>query len=69
MVYLFTDGYPDQLGYDQMEKMKIARFKELIREISSLSHLEQKIRLEEYFDRWKGPHPQTDDVLVMGVQL
>ena len=69
MIYLFTDGYPDQLSYDQMEKMKIARFKELIREISSLNHLEQKIRLEEYFDRWKGPHPQTDDVLVMGVKF
>ncbi|HKL37462.1 MAG TPA: tetratricopeptide repeat protein [Bacteroidales bacterium] len=69
MVYLFTDGYPDQISYDQMEKMKIARFKKLIGEIASLNSLEQKIRLEEYFDRWKGPHPQTDDVLVMGVKF
>jgi serine phosphatase RsbU (regulator of sigma subunit)/Tfp pilus assembly protein PilF len=69
MVYLFTDGYPDQFSYDQMEKMKMGRFKERIREISSLTPLEQKIRLEEYFDRWKGPNPQTDDVLVMGVKF
>jgi serine phosphatase RsbU (regulator of sigma subunit) len=69
MVCLFTDGYPDQLSYDQMEKMKIGRFKELIREISTLNPPEQKIKLEEYFDRWKGPNPQTDDVLVMGVKF
>jgi len=69
MLYLFTDGYPDQMSHDQSEKIKINRFKELIGEIASLDPREQKIRLEEYFNRWKGPNPQTDDMLVMGVKF
>ena len=45
------------------------RFKELLCETSTLDMTEQKTSLDTAFKRWKGDQEQTDDVLVIGLQL
>jgi tetratricopeptide (TPR) repeat protein len=69
MVYLFSDGYADQPDHQGQEKMKISRFRQLIRDVAHLEPPGQKVRLEGYFNRWKGDYEQVDDVLVMGVRF
>jgi len=68
-VYLFTDGYPDQLSDKQGEKMNLSRFKRLIQELAPGDLQNQKIRLNDYFENWKGRYEQVDDVLIMGVRF
>ena len=69
MVYLFTDGFPDQLSQDHHEKMNISRFKELVASISRLTPREQHIKLNQHFKSWKGQYEQVDDELEMGVRV
>ncbi len=69
MVYLFTDGYPDQFGGDGSKKMKISRLKTVIDEIKTLSMAEQDQRIRDFFYEWKGDNEQVDDVLIMGLRV
>jgi serine phosphatase RsbU (regulator of sigma subunit) len=69
IVYLFTDGYPDQFGGHGSKKMKISRLRMIIDEIKTLSMQEQEQRVRDYFFEWKGDNEQVDDVLVMGLKV
>ena len=68
-MYLFTDGYHDQLGGATGRKFMASNFKNFISEIQNLPMLEQKNLLTKNFDTWKANNHQTDDVLVMGITL
>lgn len=68
-IYLFTDGLPDQFGGPEGKKMKIARLKNLLSEISSLPVKQQEEMLLEYYLNWKGNYDQVDDILFMGVKI
>jgi hypothetical protein len=63
---MFSDGYADQFGGTEGKKLKIGKFKELILGLYSCNIEEQKQKLEEFLDEWKGPTPQIDDILVIG---
>ncbi len=67
IIYLFTDGYYDQIG-ENKKKFLRKRFKMLLTEIHDLPMKEQKRILKGIFDKWKGKEPQTDDVTVMGIK-
>lgn len=67
IIYLFTDGYYDQIG-ETKKKFLRKRFKMLLTEIHDLPMKEQKRILKGIFDKWKGKEPQTDDVTVMGIK-
>ena len=69
MVYLFTDGYPDQFGGDGSKKMKISRLRTVIDDIKALSMAEQEKRIRDFFYEWKGDNEQVDDVLMMGLRV
>lgn len=69
MLYLFTDGYPDQKGGPQNKKFFVSEFKKLLQSLAGKSCAEQQQALEETFSRWKGNSEQIDDVLVMGVRV
>ena len=69
MVYLFTDGFPDQFGGMGSKKMKISRLRYLIDEIKSLPMAEQYLGLRDYFYKWKGENEQVDDVLIMAIKV
>ncbi len=68
-LYLCSDGFQDQFGGPKDKKFMRKRFKELLCETSTLDMTEQKTSLDTEFKRWKGDQEQTDDVLVIGLQL
>ena len=67
--YLFTDGYRDQFGGEHHRKLMSVNFKNLLCLMAGLPMAEQKQIVEKNFDDWKGTHAQTDDVLVLGIQI
>lgn len=69
MVYTFSDGYIDQFGGDDNKKFKMSRFRDLLISIANLPIHKQSAIINETFDKFKGDHPQTDDVVVMGVRV
>lgn len=69
MLYLFTDGYPDQFGGIADKKMTRGRMRQLVEVIRDLPAKEQKEQLLEFFLLWKGNCDQTDDATMMGLRL
>jgi ligand-binding sensor domain-containing protein/serine phosphatase RsbU (regulator of sigma subunit) len=68
-VYLFSDGLPDQFGGADGKKMKIARLKRLIEQVSKLPMSDQKEAISNFFFEWKGSYEQVDDILLMGIKV
>ena len=68
-VYLFTDGYCDQFGGDNNEKFNTHRFKELIIDSSDKSMAQQNDRIVSEIQNWMLGQTQTDDILVMGIEV
>ena len=69
VIYLFSDGYPDQFGGPRGKKFMTKRFRQVIREISDLPLDMQKEVLYKTYVEWKGNNRQLDDILVMGVKV
>ncbi|HUX96629.1 MAG TPA: two-component regulator propeller domain-containing protein [Bacteroidales bacterium] len=68
-IYLFSDGLPDQFGGIDGKKMKIARLKRLIEQVSNKTMVEQQEYISKFFSDWKGDYEQVDDVLLIGVRV
>lgn len=69
IVYLFTDGYPDQFGGEKGKKLYLKGFENLIKTSVNEKMDEQSIILEKFFTEWKAERNQIDDVLVMGIKI
>ncbi|MDF1672498.1 MAG: SpoIIE family protein phosphatase [Vicingaceae bacterium] len=69
MIYVFSDGYPDQFGGPKGKKLKYSVFKKLLVENSHSSVETQKDFLDKYFEDWRGKLEQLDDVCVIGVRI
>ncbi len=69
VLYMYSDGYPDQFGGPNRKKFKYSAFKSLLIEIHKNPLEEQKKRLEIEFHKWKGNEQQTDDVLILGYRI
>ncbi len=69
MVYLFSDGYQDQLGGPRNTKFLIKNFKNLLIEISDKPAEIQKQIITSQMDNWKDGYSQTDDMLVIGIRV
>lgn len=68
-IYLFTDGYSDQFGGDDLKKFKYKNFKTLLLEIVDKPFTIQRKILVERFNKWKNNVEQIDDVLVIGLKI
>ena len=69
MIYLFSDGYPDQFGGPNGKKFMYRRFRHLLLTIHNLPLQEQKDSLEKSIEDWKGEeYEQIDDILVIGIK-
>lgn len=68
-IYMFSDGLPDQFGGADGKKMKIARLKKVIEEVSRLPMSEQKEIISNFYFDWKGDYEQVDDILLMGIKV
>lgn len=68
-LYLFSDGFQDQFGGADDKKFLSKNLKVLIEETSQQPMESQKKLIEKAFDDWKRNSPQTDDVVVLGVEI
>lgn len=70
MIYIFSDGYMDQIGGPNKKKFMNKQFKHLILEIAHLPMDEQKNILDQRLLDWMNfdLHSQLDDVLVIGMK-
>jgi ligand-binding sensor domain-containing protein/serine phosphatase RsbU (regulator of sigma subunit) len=69
IIYMFTDGYPDQFGGEKGKKIKTSNMKVMLEQIRSLPFEKQEMIVDRYFNRWKEGYEQVDDVLFMGIKL
>lgn len=67
-LYLFTDGYTDQLNLSE-RKYGIGRFKEQLAEIHRLPMARQMELLVNSHEEFKGGNEQIDDITVIGLTL
>ncbi|MES2678370.1 MAG: SpoIIE family protein phosphatase [Bacteroidota bacterium] len=67
--YLTSDGYYSQFGGPDNKKFMKKRFRELLSSLNDLPVKNQKAKLREVLHDWKGSTEQTDDVMVLGIQL
>jgi len=75
-LYLFSDGYTDQLGGERRKRFMTSRFKQLLLEIQDRIMFAQKTILDQTINEWRGltgmqkkKHEQIDDMLVMGIKI
>lgn len=67
--YIFSDGYCDQFGGSKGRKFFTRNLKQLLVDVNPLDLQEQKLKIEQTFDDWKGEHRQIDDVVVVGFKI
>ena len=69
IIYLFTDGYYDQIRQKDMKKFMLSQFKKLLLKNHNLPLEEQKIILEKKFYEWKQDASQIDDITILGLKV
>ncbi len=69
MIYIFSDGYPDQFGGPMGKKFKYDQFRKMLMDIHLLSPRKQFKELSSRFDDWMGDLVQLDDVLIIGIRV
>lgn len=69
MIYMFTDGFVDQLGGKEYKRLSTKQLKSNLTNIAHLNPHVQEQTLLDHFLEWKGTNPQTDDVSVLGIRI
>lgn len=69
IVYLMTDGYPDQFGGNKGKKFKYKQLEAQLLANVAKPLAEQKSILAQSFEDWKGNLEQVDDVTIIGIKL
>lgn len=68
-LYMLTDGFADQLGGRSGKKMMIKKLLEFLVNTYQIRIREQKKIIEHFLFDWQGKEEQTDDIMVIGIQL
>jgi len=69
VIFLYSDGYRDQLGGPNTKRLKSNAFRNLLLEVHDKPMKKQKELLEQFFDEWKGENEQVDDIMVLGIKV
>jgi serine phosphatase RsbU (regulator of sigma subunit)/Tfp pilus assembly protein PilF len=69
ILYLYTDGYPDQFGGPRGKKFKYKQLEEMLLANHQLDLNEQAMQLDKRFEEWRGDLEQVDDVCVIGLKF
>jgi serine phosphatase RsbU (regulator of sigma subunit) len=69
ILYLYTDGYADQFGGPKGKKFKYKQLHEALLDNRHLAMEEQKHKMNEIIENWKGHFEQVDDILLIGIKL
>lgn len=68
-IYIFSDGFSDQLGGSQGRKFGKKKFKDLLLSVSNKPMTEQESLLAKAYEDWKRNAEQVDDVMVLGMKI
>jgi serine phosphatase RsbU (regulator of sigma subunit) len=68
-IYLFSDGYVDQLGGPEHKRFMTARLQQILEANQALPMDRQAELLEQAFLDWKGAAEQVDDVCLLGIAV
>ncbi len=68
-IYMYTDGFVDQLGGPEKKRFGTRRFKDLILRTQHESMDVQRAQLNFEWKEWKGDDEQLDDVTVFGMKI
>jgi len=69
IIYLFSDGIVDQFGGPKGKKLKKTGLTSWIYEMAKKDLPEQRAYIRTNFNAWIGDHDQTDDVIIIGLQV
>ena len=69
VIYISSDGYPDQFGGEKGKKLKWKGFREMLSLIADRPINKQGGLIADFFVNWKNDIDQLDDVCVMGVKF
>jgi serine phosphatase RsbU (regulator of sigma subunit) len=69
VIYLYSDGFVDQLGGPERKTFRSGRIKQLLLEIHHKPMYEQKALLEEACENWRQNIEQIDDIMVMEIMF
>ncbi len=68
-IYLYTDGFVDQLGGPDEKRFSTRRFRDLVLRTQTESMATQRALLNMEWKEWKGDLEQLDDVTVFGLRV
>jgi serine phosphatase RsbU (regulator of sigma subunit)/FixJ family two-component response regulator len=68
-IYMFSDGITDQFGSSGQKKLSKKRFLHFLIENSHIPMEGQNKVLEAFLEDWQGEEEQTDDILVIGLEV
>lgn len=68
-LFIFSDGITDQLGGSQTKRLKKREFYNKLLALQAKSINLQKSDLFNWLDKWKENNEQTDDILMVGIEL
>lgn len=69
VIYMCTDGYADQFGGSKGKRMMTRNMNKILEKSLSFGVNEQEQLLNHWLDKWQGSYEQTDDILLIGIQL
>lgn len=68
-IYLFSDGYQDQIGEEINKRFRSKRFYNLLLDVQDREMDHQRLLLDAELRHWRGDMEQTDDIVVIGVRF
>jgi serine phosphatase RsbU (regulator of sigma subunit) len=67
-MYIFSDGYIDQIGGDTGKKFLSKTMKNILLSIHHETMSKQKEILKQTLNKWMGKYQQVDDILIIGIR-
>ena len=68
-LYMFSDGYADQLGEYEDSKFSLKRFRQILQLNHHKARSQQAALLELTHENWRGDFRQIDDMVVIGLRV
>ncbi len=68
-LYFYSDGVQDQVGGPEGKRWGTRAWLEYLRDLQNLPLPQQKQTLENTIHSWQGENQQTDDILVIGIEI
>ena len=69
-IYLFSDGFVDQIGGEGHKKLMSKNFKQLVIQQHEKPYEEQQENFSTFFENWiSGVSKQLDDVMLLGIKI